>query len=840
MIQFANRLAIKFLRKKPVLTGLLTLVIGICMAQHSCGNLVLTSIQKGLLTKSQEFLGADIEIRSTSPLNPSVVTTLKENALPHGSVVSQSVDCVSILTSSQNRSSYLVQVKAVHANYPLYGQLSTNTSRHVNELQSHPYVWIDPSLKLALGLHLNSDLKIGNQHFVVAGILNKSKNFAIGNYSHGPRVIVGWPHFVQSGIVGEGSQIDYVLGIKLANPKQAAQIAKTIRQQLNISEKSDFSIGPLQQIQTIQVITSAEKTTQWVNIFQSINYYFALISTIVIILGSLTIGGVLKGYIQQLLPELGTLHAIGVNRKYITIILGFMLIHLMVIGVGIGTVLGSFGYYLVHINMAKETVVSTGVGWAVYSLFKSNSESVCLLFVFGMLPILHTYFWSTVTLINAGKGANKIPGRYQLLAIVVAFFLANAILFFQTNNMAISTMGTLIMGMLVAVVYGAALIILRGIPLLTTELAFVWQFGLNNLYRYRQYGVIAITSLSIGIACLTLVSMSHAALLSELNIEKNANFPELFLVGVPDRQKEDMGQFFKQWNCTFQAEALIKAQLTHINGYDVKELPVAMSKNAYLINREQNLSYRDRLTEDESLYKGEWMKGYFQTEASLEYAYAKQLGINLGDSLTFDIQGVPIIAKVTSFRHVRWTSFRPNFLILITPSTLQAAPKEWIGTVSGLSAENVIKIQAQLTEQFPGVTTIPIKDAVQSARAILTHLFAVLKLISLITWITGLTSLISIVILTASHRQDDIQLLKIIGFRYSPILKAIFIEFLTLTAMAVLLGLTLALGIGSVALYWMDLPFTFPIMQLIGIIMGLLIVSTSLALGLARTLYNRK
>jgi putative ABC transport system permease protein len=63
---------------------------------------------------------------------------------------------------------------------------------------------------------------------------------------------------------------------------------------------------------------------------------------------------------------------------------------------------------------------------------------------------------------------------------------------------------------------------------------------------------------------------------------------------------------------------------------------------------------------------------------SLEDGIAESLGVKLGDTLTFDIAGLRVTAKVTSLRKVDWDSFRVNFFALFPPGPLDAMPATYI------------------------------------------------------------------------------------------------------------------------------------------------------------------
>ena len=51
--------------------------------------------------------------------------------------------------------------------------------------------------------------------------------------------------------------------------------------------------------------------------------------------------------------------------------------------------------------------------------------------------------------------------------------------------------------------------------------------------------------------------------------------------------------------------------------------------------------------------------------------------MKLGDTITWNVQGVLVPTVVTSTRAVKWQSFSPNFFAVFDPKSLEKAPKQF-------------------------------------------------------------------------------------------------------------------------------------------------------------------
>ena len=65
-------------------------------------------------------------------------------------------------------------------------------------------------------------------------------------------------------------------------------------------------------------------------------------------------------------------------------------------------------------------------------------------------------------------------------------------------------------------------------------------------------------------------------------------------------------------------------------------------------------------------------------EMSFERDVASELNVTVGDTLTWDVHGVPVAARVTSLREVNWGRFEPNFFAVFQSRALETAPKSFV------------------------------------------------------------------------------------------------------------------------------------------------------------------
>jgi putative ABC transport system permease protein len=213
-----------------------------------------------------------------------------------------------------------------------------------------------------------------------------------------------------------------------------------------------------------------------------------------------------------------------------------------------------------------------------------------------------------------------------------------------------------------------------------------------------------------------------------------------------------------------------------------------------------NLSYRGALVDAESIVEGTLFQGPYRQdsgkpgEVSIVKSYAERLGVKIGDTLTFDVQGLPISAVITSMRSVKWNTFQPNFFLILQPGLMDDAPKTFLMTLPSIEFEKKLDLQKRIVDQFPNVSIIDVSKLVAKISELIEQMSLVLIVMGWLTVLTGHAVIFSIAQNQALARRWDSNLLKILGADFQVVLKATLKEFGWLGAGAAVLGSILGLA----------------------------------------------
>src|SRR5262249_61003323 len=101
---------------------------------------------------------------------------------------------------------------------------------------------------------------------------------------------------------------------------------------------------------------------------------------------------------------------------------------------------------------------------------------------------------------------------------------------------------------------------------------------------------------------------------------------------------------------------------------------------------------------------------------SFDADLAKSLGLRIGDTVTVDVLGRDVTARIANLRELRWESLGLNFVMVFSPNTLIGAPHNLLATIAlpkGTSLGLEARLAREIGRTFPSTTAIPVKDAIE-------------------------------------------------------------------------------------------------------------------------------
>ena len=213
---------------------------------------------------------------------------------------------------------------------------------------------------------------------------------------------------------------------------------------------------------------------------------------------------------------------------------------------------------------------------------------------------------------------------------------------------------------------------------------------------------------------------------------------------------------------------------------------------AWTLRREYRASYRGQLEGSERLVQGKFTgrveAGEEVVPISIEEGLFKEMGLQLGDEIEWDVQGVPIRTRVTSVRAVEWRRLEPNFFVLFPEGVLEGAPRFHVAAVRANDPDHSARIQRAVVAASPNVSAIDLALVLQTVDGIFTKVAFVIQFMAMFTVATGVIVLAGAVLTGRFQRVRESVLLRTLGATRRQLRAIELVEYAVLGALAALVG----------------------------------------------------
>jgi putative ABC transport system permease protein len=364
----------------------------------------------------------------------------------------------------------------------------------------------------------------------------------------------------------------------------------------------------------------------------------------------------------------------------------------------------------------------------------------------------------------------------------------------------------------------------------------VGRLVITNLHRPGTATPSIFLSLGLGLTVLVAIALIEGNLSQQINERLPEKAPAFFFIDIQPGQVFTFDKAVQAVAGTsgFRRVPSLRGRIVQINGKPVKDVKVA-PETAWAIRGDRALTYTAIKPIDTKVVDGKWWPANYtgSPQISLDAGLAKGFGVGVGDTLTLNILGRKVTARIGSLREINWRSLRFDFAIIFAPGTLEGAPHTHIAAVEvPKSGENAV--EQALTGTFGNITAIRVREALEAAAKILAGIGTAIQGAASIAILAGGLVLAGIVAATHNRRTYDAVVFKVLGATRGKIMQAYLLEY-------GILGLTtgiIAASIGSITawaivIYLLRSEWTY--LPGVAVFTVLLCMSVTLILGFMGT-----
>jgi putative ABC transport system permease protein len=375
-----------------------------------------------------------------------------------------------------------------------------------------------------------------------------------------------------------------------------------------------------------------------------------------------------------------------------------------------------------------------------------------------------------------------------------------------------------------------------------------------NLHRPANQTRAVTLALGFGAFLLSTVYLVQANLLGTVQTSADAAAGNLLFFDVQDDQAPPLDSLLRaRRHEIVQQTPIVTMRVDAINGRSVVALQsdTTVRRAGWALRREYRSTYRDSIAPSESMVSGRWFTASAERaaaraanpdlpfELSLEQDVAKDMGVQLGDTITWNVQGVPVRTVLVNTRLVNWGRFEANFFAVFEPAALRRAPQQFVIVANVPAGEPLAAIQRDVVRRFPNVSSLDLTLVRQTIGAIVNRVTLAIRFLGIFSLAMGIPVLFSAVAATRRARLREGVLLRTLGASRAQVARVLLAEYGALGALGALTGMVLAFG-GAWALthFVFDDPFNPALGPTAIIAGGMLALTMLIGLLTSRDVYR--
>lgn len=699
--------------------------------------LLSNQVERGLSQQSAEMLGADLILTSSRPTDPQWITQADQLGLTKNQTIR-------LTTMAAAGEQFLLStVRAVTPSYPLRGSIKLLPEQATSIPQAGT-LWAEPALLERLKLSIGDSLTLGYKTFTLSSVIQSSPDRGSGFTSFNPQLIINQQDLEETGLIGPGARVRYQL--MLTGEKDALK-------KLTESARSSNSPG-------LRVIAVTDQENLSSSALASSSGYLRLGAVLTLLLCALTLALSQRRYIEKNRKRAALLLTLGMTPKQVV----QLFIWQWTIALLATSIAGTLLTLLLQQSALAmlSPLLPAGLPSPALILWLTGPALALLMLAgFGLPPLLSIHQVQAAQLFQNNFSGTNQNGRL-VIALTGVLLITLFYLYLESLSLAITLIAAFALTGWATGRLGTVLME-KVAKALSTKVDLGRLLALRVRQQRRWYRIqIPVMTLLLTLATLTMIARFD--LVSRWQSQLPKEMPDHFLVNIQPTEHNPVMQILQQQGISTQAYPMVKGRLNSKNDLPPEEAFTEQQRQHNSLNRELNLTWQTKLADNNKILEGSWpptLRADGTPELSIERKLAADLGIQLGDSIQFDISGQPISGEVSSIREVDWASFQPNFYVIFPEGVLDNQPTSYIS--SFYAGEKASVVADQILSSFPTITLIDIRQLIQQVRQLLDNLLNATTLIMTLTLSAGLLLLYITQAQEADQRRYENALLVTLG-----------------------------------------------------------------------------
>jgi len=753
------------------------------------------SVVEAVERDARILFGSDVEIEQ--PNRPLPDDELAE-LVPEGATVAALVR-TNAMARGPEGTRLPIEVKAVDDAYPLYGAVGLEGVASLEAGLADQGVVVERALLDRLGVAIGDRLGIGEGEVRITGILTGEPDRLGGYFAIGPRVMMARTTLEALEVIRPGAIARYEYRLRLPEGLESAAVVE------RLSEENPDAAW--------RARGSSEVQPRIARFTDRLAIYLTLAGLTALLIGGLGIALAVHAHLGGKTTTIATLKCLGARSRDVALIYGAQILLLTLCGAGLGVLLGQLMPFV--LLGLIEPFLPVGLAYVFHPAPAAAGlvAGILAAALFTLWPLARARDVSPAQLFRdlvAPAGGLPRLGDLALLAGCALALMAFVVASVDRSMTAIVFIGA-VAGSAVVLALLARLLIGLVAPLARFG-ATAGRLAMVNLRRPGSGAPSVVIAVGAGLAVLTMMALIQHNLVREVRGGLPDRAAQAFFIDIQPDQRATFVRLIEEMagGEVLQLAPMMRARVVRIDGVPVDEAEITGSR--WTIRRDRGLSFYAEKPPEAEITQGAWWPADYDGPplVSVEDEVARDYGVGIGDTLSFNILGRVIEAEIANLRkEIDWGQGRLGFIFILDPNTVAGAPHTIVASADFPPGEESA-LFGRLGEALPNVTPISIGSVVDTIEGVLEQIALAINVVAVITLVSGVLVLAAAV--NAARRQQIRQsvLLKIVGARRADLLRLLLTEYALIGLAAALAGVVLGTAGSYAVIVWvMDFSWRF-------------------------------
>jgi putative ABC transport system permease protein len=693
------------------------------------------------------------------------------------------------MANAGDKGAALVEIKAVDAGYPGIGDLVTEPQSPVAELLG-PRDGVfgavaDPVLLGRLDLKPGDIVMVGGARVQLRAHLVSEPDKIAAGVGFGPRLLISQDALRATGLLQPGSLVRWTYRVAL--PPQAASDADL--------DALIADAGTQQRDAGWEIRSRANANPGFQRNLERFTQFLTLVGLTALLVGGVGVANAVRRFVEAKKLDFATMKAVGATGGRVVAIHLTEVMLVAGLGTGIGLMLGAAAPFALGAALKTVLPVPFEPTLAPGELGVAALYGLLTALVFAILPLgrAHDVPVSALFRDQIEPDVRRPRAIYlAICALALAGLVGVAFAFAYDRRIALIYIGVMTgIFILLRGVSSSLMALARKVPRPTNPSL---RMALANSYRPGALTPSLVLSLGLGVALLSALAFIDTSLTRQLTQSLPQKAPSFFFLDIPnaDAARFDAVLHQERPGATLARVPMMRGRVVSINGVRAEDIK-ASEQSAWVLDGDRGITYADTLPEGSKLAEGEWWPADYRGEplVSFDAQNAAGIGLKIGDRLTVNVLGRNITARVANLRAVEWRSLGINFVMLFSPNTFAGAPHTNLATITptpdGAGGTDAALLR-RLAVEFPSVTAVRVKDALEAVNTIVGQLATAIRGASGLAIAASLLVLGGALAAGQRARLYDAMILKTLGATRRFILSSYALEYAAIGLVSALFG----------------------------------------------------